>query len=108
MAEYVFDDKDSGANVEVERGAKITIELRENPTTGYRWAISTIDQALLAAEGDEFLPHDQKGAGAGGQHRFFFCAQRAGSTALRLINKRSWQRDDQAVGAFNLIICILN
>ncbi len=108
MAEYVFDDKDSGANVEVERGAKITIELKENPTTGYRWTISSIDQALLAAKGDEFLPHDQKGAGAGGQHRFFFRAERAGSTALSLINKRSWQRDDQAVGAFNLIICIIN
>jgi inhibitor of cysteine peptidase len=108
VAEYVFDDKDSGANVEVERGAKITIELRENPTTGYRWTISSIDQALLMAEGDEFLPNDQKGAGAGGQHRFFFRAQRAGSAALSLINKRAWQRDDQAVGAFNLLICIIN
>jgi inhibitor of cysteine peptidase len=108
VAEYVFDDKASGANVEVERGAKITIELRENPTTGYRWTISSIDQALLAPKGDEFLPRDQKVAGAGGQHRFFFRAERTGSTALSLINKRAWQRDDQAVGAFNLIICIIN
>jgi len=52
VAEYVFDEKDNGARVQVERGAKITVELQENPTTGYRWTIGGIDDALLAAEGE--------------------------------------------------------
>ena len=107
VAEDVFDQKDNGAQIQVERGAKITIELKENPTTGYRWTIGSIDQALLAAEGDEFLPPDQKSPGAGGLRRFFFRAKAEGSTALTLVNKRAWQRDDQAVGTFNLAIRIL-
>jgi inhibitor of cysteine peptidase len=108
VAEYVFHEQDNGAHVQVERGAKITIELKENPTTGYRWTIGSIDEVFLQPEGDEFQPPDQTTPGAGGLRRFLFRAKGAGSTALNLINKRAWQRDYQAVGAFNLIICILN
>ena len=106
MAEYVFDEKDNGAQVQVPRGAKITIELKENPTTGHRWTISSVDQAMLAAEGDEFLPPGQKSPGAGGQHRFFFRAKAEGSTSLTLVDKRAWERDDKAVSTFNLTIYI--
>ena len=108
MANYIFTEKENGASVDVQRGAKITIELNENPTTGYRWTIRSIDKVFLEPEGDEFLPLGQATPGAGGRRRFFFRAKGAGSTALTLISKRAWQRDDQAVGAFNLIICILN
>ena len=106
MAEYVFDEKDNGAQVQVPRGAKITVELQENPTTGYRWTIGGMDDALLAAEGDEFLPPGQKSPGAGGQRRFFFRAKAEGSTALSLVNKRAWERDDKAVSTFKLTIHI--
>jgi inhibitor of cysteine peptidase len=108
VAECVFSEKDNGAQVEVQRGAKITIELTENPTTGYRWMISSIDEVFLERQGDEFLPPDQPTPGAGGLRKFFFRAKGAGSTALILISKRAWQRDDQAVGTFKLVIRILN
>jgi inhibitor of cysteine peptidase len=107
VAEYVFGEKDNGALVQIPRGAKITIELNENPTTGYRWTISSIDKVFLVPEGDEFLPPKQKSPGASGLRRFFFRAKDAGSTALSLINKRAWQSDDQAVGTFNLAIRVL-
>jgi inhibitor of cysteine peptidase len=107
VAEYIFGEKDNGALVEVRRGAKITIELNENPTTGYRWMISSIDEAFLVPEGDAFVPPDHKSPGAGGLRRFFFRAKSAGSTALTLINKRAWQSDNQAVGTFKLPIRIL-
>ena len=108
MAEYVFGEKDNGAQVQVQRGAKITIQLKENPTTGYRWTISSIDRVFLVPEGDEFLPPDQTTPGAGGLRRFFFRATAEGSTALTLINKRAWQSNEKAVGTFNLAIRILN
>ena len=108
VADYVFGEKDNGALVQARRGAKITIELKENPTTGYRWTISNIDETLLKPEGDQFLPPDRKNPGAGGVRRFFFRAKDAGSTKLTLINKRRWERDEKAVGAFNLAVRILN
>jgi inhibitor of cysteine peptidase len=108
VAEYVFGEKDDRASVQVQREAKIAIELNENPTTGYRWMISSIDEAFLVPAGDDFVPPDHKSRGAGGLRRFFFRAKSAGSTALTLIKKRAWQRDDQAVGTFNLTIRILS
>jgi inhibitor of cysteine peptidase len=107
VAKYIFGEKDNGALVQVRRGAKITIELNENPTTGYRWMISSIDEAFLVPAGDDFVPPDQKSPGAGGLHRLFFCAKSAASTVLTLIKKRAWQRDNQAVGTFKLAIRIL-
>jgi predicted secreted protein len=44
--------------------------------------------------------------GAGGLRRFFFRAKGEGSTTLTLINKRAWQRDDQAIDTFKLGIRI--
>ena len=108
MTEYTFGKKDNGASAQVQRGAKITVELNENPTTGYRWTISSIDEVFLEPEGDEFLSPDQATPGAGGLHRFFFRAKSAGSTVLTLINKRGWQSDDRAVGTYNLAIRILS
>jgi inhibitor of cysteine peptidase len=107
VAKHIFGEKDNGASVQVRRGAKITIELSENPTTGYRWMISGIDEAFLVPEGDAFVPPDQKSLGAGGLRRFFFRAKSEASTALTLINKRAWQSDNQAVGTFKLPIRIL-
>ena len=66
MAEFTFGEKDNGALVQVRRGTKITIELNENPTTGYRWMISSIDEVFLAPEGDAFLSGDPKSPGTGG------------------------------------------
>jgi inhibitor of cysteine peptidase len=107
VTEYIFGEKDNGASVQVRRGAKITIELNENPTTGYRWMISSIDEVFLVPEGDAFLTGEQMGLGSGGGRRFFFRAKEPGYTALNLINKRAWQRDDQAVDSFKLAIRIL-
>ena len=52
----MFGEKDNGALVNVRRGTRITIELNENPTTGYRWMINSIDEAFLVPAGDDFVP----------------------------------------------------
>ena len=108
MADYTFSAKDNGASVEVQRGANIVIELNENPTTGYRWAITNIDEASLQPTGDEFVAPNDATPGAGGLRRFFFRTKRAGSTALTLINKRAWQSDDRAADTYSLAIRIVN
>lgn len=107
MADCVFGEKDNGALVELRRGAKITIELAENPTTGYRWIINWVDEVFLVPEGDSFLTDNRMGLGGGGLRRFFFRAKAPGRTTLSLINKRAWQRDDQAVGSFKLTIHVV-
>ena len=107
MADFAFSEKDNGALVQVPRGSKVTIELEENPTTGYQWTIDNIDDVFLVPEGDAFLTGNQMGLGAGGVRRFFFRAKGTGCTSLSLIHKRAWQPDAEATGSFKLAVRIL-
>ena len=107
MADFILSEKDNGALVQVPRGSKVTVELEENPTTGYRWIVNGIDEIFLVPEGDAFLTGDQMGVGAGGVRRFFFRAKGTGCTSLSLINKRVQQSDDEAIGVFKLALRIV-
>ena len=107
MADFVFTEKDNGALVEVTLGSKVTVELEENPTTGYQWTIDSVDEVFLVPEGDAFLVGEQMGLGAGGVRRLFFRAKGAGTTSLNLIYKRPWQSDDEALATFKLAVRIL-
>ena len=107
MSDLVFSEKDNGALVEVSLGSKVTVELRENPTTEYRWIVNGADEVFLVPEGDAFLVGQQIGLGAGGVRRFFFRAKGTGCTSLSLINKRAAQSDNEAIGSFRLAVRIL-
>ena len=107
VADLVFGEKDNGALVEVSLGSKVTIELSENPTTGYRWKIETIDEVFLVPEGDAFLTGNQIGLGAGGVRRFYFRAKGIGCTSVSLGNRRSWQGHGDSIGKFKLALRIL-
>src|SRR5271165_6786870 len=37
MPALIFHEQDAGKTIEVQAGQKITIDLKENPTTGYKW-----------------------------------------------------------------------
>jgi predicted secreted protein len=106
VADFVFSENSNGALVQVPRGSKVTVELEENPTTGYQWIVNAIDEIFLVPEGDAFLTGAQMGLGAGGVRRFFFRAKGTGCTSLSLINKRSWQSDHEAIATFKLAIQI--
>jgi len=107
VADSVFNERDNGALVQVPRGSKVTIELEENPTTGYRWVVNGIDEIFLVPEGDAFLTGDQMGLGAGGVRRFFFRAKGTGCSSLNLINKRANQSEAEAIGIFKLALRIV-
>jgi inhibitor of cysteine peptidase len=107
VADLVFSEKDNGALVQVPRSSKVTIELEENPTTGFQWIVNGLDEIFFVPEGDAFLIGDQMGLGAGGVRRFFFRAKGTGCTSLSLINKRAWDSDNEAIGSFKLAVRIL-
>ena len=107
VADLVFSEKDNGALVEVRRGAKVTIELPENPAAGHQWAIENVDELFLAPEGDAFLTGDQIGLSSGGVRRFFFRAKGSGCTSVSLTNKRALKRGSDAIGSFKLAVQIV-
>jgi len=72
----------------VSTGDRITVRLAENPTSGYRWTVDEVDEAVLAPESSSFTPSPASVPGAGGWRTFHFAALGAGTTILRLATRR--------------------
>lgn len=97
----VVDEQQSGNRIDVRPGEVVTIRLKENPTTGYRWAIE--QAGGLQLEGDR---HAGMGPapGAGGMRELNFRAQVPGDHVLRLKQWRDWQGDASVIGRFQLSV----
>lgn len=102
----IVDELQSGTGVDVARGDVLAIRLRENATTGYRWALDNADGLALEQS-------DNAGAGAGGApgavglREFRFRAVAPGTHQLRLKHGRDWQGDESVIGHFLLSVRVV-
>lgn len=83
--------QDSGGRAAARVGEAIVVTLPENPTTGYRWA-ADVDTAQLQLADDQFEGSTTP-RGAGGTRRLTFTASGPGTVHLRLVKKRSWEKE---------------
>lgn len=87
-------------------GARVTIVLHENPTTGYCWNVCDFRSTVLALESDDYAPTPASDIGGGGIRYFRFLAQAPGTTKINLRNKREWEPESCAVGTFAAVITV--
>ena len=66
------------------------LELRGNPSTGYRWRVITNDDSILLPLGEWFVP-DTDLDGAPGLEKFSFHVMAPGAASLRLVYSRPWE-----------------
>lgn len=85
---------ENGKVVEAVVGDVILVRLTENPTTGYRWSLESVEGSLLAIEDDTFVLDSGPQTGSGGTRRFQFCATAAGTTPIHLKHWREWAGED--------------
>lgn len=84
-AMLVADEAMNGERITLRQGDELTVELPENPSTGYRWeADDDASTSILEATGSTFMRADAtSGAvGVGGTRRFTFRAMGIGSCSL--------------------------
>jgi len=96
MAVIELDRNSAGQTAAAVVGDEVVVTLDETPTSGYRWVLETIDQAVLSPLDDAFTPPAPGLLGGAGQHRFRFAVIGPGQTALRLGLRRPW--DPAAIG----------
>ncbi len=97
---------DNGRSIELQVGQVLAFTLDANPSTGYSWEMTKIDQKILQQIGEaEFTP-DSTLPGAGGQQVFRFKAVSAGQTALNLIYHRTWEKDVAPLQTFSLQVIV--
>lgn len=94
----ILSEQDSGRTVEIGVGEVVTVRLKENPGTGYRWSVDATDGLDLIGDRSEV-----GGAiGAAGVREFQFRPTKVGSYELHIKNWREWEGESSVVGRFNV------
>lgn len=100
---YGKDDTD----ITVDAGKTFTIELEENPTTGYEWTADISDKAVVSLEKQEYRQSDAGAdvVGAGGIKALTFKAVKKGTAVLTLVYERNFEEDSaQETLVYNITV----
>lgn len=98
-------ENDSGKTFEINVGDDLEIVLSGNPTTGYVWEVSSLDSDLLKQNKSDFLAID-KAIGGGGMEIIKLHAISQGTSEVRLIFHRPFERNVPPVTVFSATVVI--
>jgi inhibitor of cysteine peptidase len=93
-------EDNDGGTCSIAPGDRLCVELDENPTTGYLWAIDSDTRGVLRSEGSTFSLQGDGAAGAGGRRALHFVAAEVGEADLRLKLWRELAGDSSIVRRF--------
>lgn len=102
----IVTEKDMGETIRIGVGEEVLVKLKGNPTTGYTWETAEGDEAILKQIGEaEFTP-DRAAIGAGGTLTLRFKAIGKGTTALRLIYHRPFEKNTPPIKSFQIDVVV--
>jgi predicted secreted protein len=79
-------------NITVNKGKEFTITLESNPTTGYQW-IPIFNASIINLISHSFQPPTTKLIGSPGTEIFNFKAINYGTESLKMVYKKSWEKE---------------
>ena len=104
MSVITLTQADQGKSITLQLEQTLVVELPENPTTGFRWAIARNDEETLALRDSDYSPAAGVGVGGGGRRTFTFVARKPGSVILQLKLWREWEGDSSITQRFGVTI----
>jgi inhibitor of cysteine peptidase len=104
MSTVTLTQADNGRSVEVRPGNVIVIQLAENPTTGFRWAVDQIDEQIVTIVRVDYTTAAGGGIGGGGARSFTLKAEHSGTMELRLKLWRDWEGESSVIERFTVTI----
>lgn len=100
-----IDQGAAGRTVQLRAGQLLTLSLPGNPTTGFSWELMPGAEPVLALQGEpSYTPVD--GLIGGGSYRFTFLAHRKGRAPLRLIYRRSFEKEQPSPTTFEVTVAV--
>ena len=99
----------NGKQIALKAGQPLTVKLESNVTTGYSWEVAGVDATVLKQQGDSQYAQansNQKIVGAGGWQTFHFTAEKAGSTTLKLIYHRPFEKGVEPIKTFTVQVTV--
>lgn len=98
-------ESDSGKVVPVRVGDEITIELKENASTGYCWDIETLGECIEQKPVESGNSHRNL-PGSAGKFRVRLVAKLPGENAIRLKHWRDWEGESSVDRRFQATLRI--
>jgi predicted secreted protein/heat shock protein HslJ len=106
-ADKTLTNSDDGMTIGLKIGQMLAVRLDSNPSTGYSWQVSQVDDAVLKQQGEpQFIQPPEAPPGAGGAQVFLFTAAAGGSTTLTLVYKRSFEPNVAPVQTFTVHVTV--
>lgn len=100
-----LDGNANGKRVELARGQELVLSLEENPTTGFRWEVVQNAAAVMELLGEgQYAATPTGRVGSGGTTTWRFKAAQTGSDTLRLVYRRSWEKDQPPAETFSCTV----
>ncbi len=97
------DESDDGKEIEITVGRTLEIRLKENPTAGFGWSLTSGGEPQCKLL-DDSLETPSAAQGQGGVHSWKFRAQKSGEGHIKLAYARAWERDAKPAQTFTLKI----
>lgn len=97
---------DSGREIEVAPEGTIVIRLDSNPTTGYSWAVDSLDDEVLTLTQDTYEAPVNGAIGQGGIQELRFASGASGESELVLKYWRPWEGDASVVERFTINVVV--
>jgi len=91
----------------VKKNKPFRIELPSNPTTGYNWFITDMDENYFKVHESGYEPPSTKWLGAGGKSYWEIIPLKEGLSSIRLLYYRSWEGKSKAVDEFSIRVIII-
>jgi len=111
MPETIYvTESDGGSQVTLKPGQEMVVRLGSNPSTGFRWQVEKVDEAVLQQVGmaqyEPAEPGETLKPGQAGQETMRFQAAGAGQTNLILAYRRPWEGEIAAEKTFTLHVVV--
>ena len=103
---FTLTEEQNGGTVALIVNDTVRVKLDGNPTTGFTWETENLDASLLQRLGEPDFARNSNLTGSGGAFTFAFKARKEGSTHLRLIYHRPFEKDKAPLRIFDVIVDI--
>ena len=106
VGHLVVDESQNSATVYMNRSNLITVNLAENPSTGFKWNLTTTPGLRIIR--DEYVPADTSGkvVGSGGTHSWDISTELLGEQEINAVYKRSWEPTTGNESTFSMKIVV--
>jgi predicted secreted protein len=99
-------DADNGRAIAVALDGSVIVRLESNATTGYSWAVDSIDDQVLTVESDTYVAPTNGMVGQGGTQEMTFRAVGPGERDVSLKYWRPWEGDASVIERFVVTVTV--